>query len=730
MPTPPRRIRFGSFELDIGSSELRNGPTRLKVPYQSIEILKALLERPGELVTRDELSQRLWPSDTFVDFEHGLNAAIRRLREALGDSADAPEFVETLPRRGYRFIGQIEHVAETPPLPPEPPAAHPAQRPAAELGAGSVGVSRWRAPVAASVVLSLGLALWAINRTQQYDSVPEVHLESVPVTTYPGLEVDPALSPDGNHVAFGWEGESGDNLDIYVKLVDGGTPVQLTNDPTQERAPVWSPDGRRIAFLRSTGFASSAIVVLPSLGGGPERRLTEVFSIPVIDPSLAVNWLSWAHDGTSLVFADRKSSTTSAIFMCAVESCERHQLTHPQSSFDDVAPSVSPDGKRLAFVRRRHGLQTGTPFVLNVDGYRPVGEPHAVMKEDTVSNVTWARDGKSLIFDTGGRTESGIWRIALEGGTPEPILTNVRGSRPSVDRSGRRLVFQLTMTDVNIWRMPGPGSEDFRASGGPHKPFVASTLFDMSPQFSHDGQRIAFVSLRTGAPEIWTARSDGSNQSQLTNVGGPFVGTPRWSPSGEEIAFDSAQSRGYNILVVNLSDGRVRELTTDGLSNVRPSWSRDGKWIYFSSDRSGDPQIWKAPSRGGDAIQVTKKGGFEAFESPDGMYLYYVQADGPGIWQVPVDGGDEVRVIDRGVRGSFAITRRGIFISDIFAKPSPTIDFFGFATRQLARIAQLPAGPRVAPSSPNIAVSPDEKWMLYVQYDQWGSDIQMIEGSW
>ena len=714
-PTPPRRIRFGSFELDVGSSELRNGPTRLKVPYQSIEILKALLERPGELVTRDELSRRLWPSDTFVDFEHGLNAALRRLREALGDSADAPKFIETLPRRGYRFIGQIEHVAEGP---------------TAEVGAEPGGAWRWRGPVAVAVVLSLGLALWATTRTPEHDSVPQVQLKTVPVTTYPGLEVDPALSPDGNQVAFGWEGESGDNLDIYVKLVDGGTPVQLTNDPAQERAPVWSPDGRRIAFLRSTGFLRSAIVVLPSLGGGPERRLTDVFSIPLIDPSLAVNWLSWTHDGTSLVFADRTTSTPSAIFICAVESCERHQLTHPQPSFDDVAPSVSPDGKRLAFVRRRGGQQTGTAFVLNVDGDRPVGEPRAVTKEDSVSNVTWDRDGKSLVFDTGGRTESGIWRVALEGGTPEPILTNVRGSRPSIDGSGRRLVFQLTTTDVNIWRMPGPGNEDFRASGGPHKPFVASTLFDMSPQFSHDGQRIAFVSLRTGAPEIWTARSDGTNQSQLTSVGGPFVGSPRWSPSGEEIVFDSLQSGGYNIFVVNIGDGRVREITTEDFQNIRPSWSRDGRWIYFSSTRSGDPQIWKAPSRGGDATQVTKKGGFEAFESPDGTYLYYVQAVGTGIWQVPVGGGDEVKVTDSGVRGSFAITRRGIFITDIFAKPSPTIDFFEFATRQIARIAQLPAGPRVAPSSPNIAVSPDEKWMLYVQYDQWGSDIQMIEGSW
>ena len=105
---PGCSIRFGSFELDVRSGELHKGPSRLKVPDQSIEILKALLEQPGELVTREQLRERLWPSDTFVDFEHGLNAAVRRLREALGDSADTPRFIETLPRRGYRFVGTVD----------------------------------------------------------------------------------------------------------------------------------------------------------------------------------------------------------------------------------------------------------------------------------------------------------------------------------------------------------------------------------------------------------------------------------------------------------------------------------------------------------------------------------------------------------------------------------------------------------------------------------------------
>ena len=131
-------------------------------------------------------------------------------------------------------------------------------------------------------------------------------------------------------------------------------------------------------------------------------------------------------------------------------------------------------------------------------------------------------------------------------------------------------------------------------------------------------------------------------------------------------------------------------------------------------------------------MPITKNGDFEAFESPDGKHLYYVRTDvtkpeNIGIWQVPVDGGAEVRLVDQGVRGTFAVTKNGIVIVDLFAKPA-TISFYSFASRRLERIGQLPAGSRIAPSK--IVVSPDEKWILYVQYDQWGSDIQMLEGSW
>jgi Tol biopolymer transport system component/DNA-binding winged helix-turn-helix (wHTH) protein len=712
------RIRFGSYELDVVSGELRKGPTRLKVPAQSIQILAALLERPGELVTREQLRERLWPRNTFVDSEHGLNAAMRRLRDALCDSADAPTFIETLPRRGYRFIGVVDGGAApaSTVVEPAPVLARP----------------RWRrsqlAAIIAVLCAALAASLW-LSRREGVEPAPASPLRSVPVTTFPGLEVDPAVSPDGNHVAFASDRNRGDNLDIYVMLIDGGGPIQLTTDAASERAPAWSPDGRRLAFLRSIDSTHSTIVVVPALGHGAERRLTDNANIPVFDPALAYNWLSWTPDGTAVVFVDRAPETgTLAIFRCSVDTGERRAVTPASREHDDASPAVSPDGRHLAFVRRNPGSLVGRIVLQELADGRVTGEPRLMTSDSGVSSVVWGHDGRHLFYDSGGRDDSRLWRVAMTGGPPQPILANARAARPSLSRDGKRLLYQLTTTDVNIWGAP-IGRNGLAPGDGPVQ-VAASTSIDASPQFSPDGRRIAFVSMRSGHAEIWMARSDGADAVQATTFGGSLVGSPRWSPNGEAVAFDSTKPGTYNVYVMRLADGRVRAVTNDRWVNVRPSWSGDGRWIYFGSTRSGASQIWKIASAGGDPVQVTTNGGLEAFESPDGRHVYYALANGvAGIWQVPVDGGEERQIVPIGTMSTFAVSTRGIFVLRRSA-PAPTVDVFDPATQQLARVTSLPAGTRLAPSSPGLAISRDGKSMLYVTYDQWGSDVHMLEGEW
>ena len=250
-------IHFGPFEVDLEEGVLRKHGTKIRLQTQPFQILAALLETPGKVITRDELRRRLWPKDTFVDFEHGLNAAVARLRQALGDSAEQPRYIETLAKRGYRFTAKV---------------AGPVIEKGEELPASPVAAKHKAAPwIAAAVLLGAGGALVFV--VISHPAAPKA-LHPVPLTTFRGMEVNPALSPDGNHVAFAWNGEKQDNFDIYVMSIPSGAPTRLTSDPAEDTSPVWSPDGHTIAFLRRLGDGHSGLMLVSAVGG-PEHKIAE-----------------------------------------------------------------------------------------------------------------------------------------------------------------------------------------------------------------------------------------------------------------------------------------------------------------------------------------------------------------------------------------------------------------------------------------------------------------------
>ena len=457
----PPVVRFAPFTLDRRSGELRNGPTRLKVPDQSIAVLQALLERPGELVTREALRDRLWGPDTFVDFEAGLNAAVRRLREALNDSADAPRYIETVPRRGYRFIAPVDGASTAAPSAPTDRSRRVRVR---------------NALLAAVALAVIGAALWGGLRRN--DAAPAA-ARPVPITSFPGLELDPAISPAGNFVAFAWEGEGGDNFDIYVRSIDGNSQNRLTDDAAAEHAPAWSPDGQRIAFVRVLE-GKREIIVLPALGG-LEQRLFEAGPEGAGWFMVGAGYgLSWTPDGKHLVFGDRSGSgPTSAIYLYSFEDGRRRQLTRPPTNLSDVHPVVSPDGRYLAFVRQNpHALDgSGSVFVHKLEQLQVAGEPvELTFAAPTVFAFDWTGDSRSIIYD-GGHTRPGLWRVAVAGGAPEPVLPNTRAARPSVARSGADvIVYQNALIDMNIWELPTPSSPNRQPSGDATYRAIASTF--------------------------------------------------------------------------------------------------------------------------------------------------------------------------------------------------------------------------------------------------------------
>ena len=336
--------RFGIFELDLRSGELRKNGTRLKIQEQSIQVLALLLAHPGEPVTRDELRNQLWPADTFVDFDHSINAAIKRLREALSDDAENPRFIETLRRRGYRFIAPVTSPGgET----PEIWKTHNLPQPIFYLF------------TFLAVIAGVAGTVWLYFARDVESRLPPVRV--VPLTSLSDRTRDGSLSPDGNELAFRRDSDLPGVSGIYVKQIGSEHLLQLTSG-TADGAPSWSPDGRSIAFSRYENGLHEIYVV--GAIGGAERKL---YSSEPSYPDL-----NWSRDGKFIAFSAKEpNQNTYSINLLSVENLETRKLTEPISEQQDWGPAFSPNGEELAFVRSNGALTIADIFILPAKGGTP-----------------------------------------------------------------------------------------------------------------------------------------------------------------------------------------------------------------------------------------------------------------------------------------------------------------------------------------------------------------------
>jgi Tol biopolymer transport system component len=365
---------------------------------------------------------------------------------------------------------------------------------------------------------------------------------------------------------------------------------------------------------------------------------------------------------------------------------------------------------------------------MTAEGPAAVQPSRITSNQGFIGGLDWTPDGRSLVFSVSGSGGSALRIVAVAGGQPVPLPgAGEYGQALSVSRQGNRLVYQRSLADLNIWRIPGPMADNGKPA--PVK-WIASTQDDGDPQFSLDGRRIAFASARSGASEIWTCASNGREVAQLTSLGGPGAGSPRWSPDSRWIAFDAPKDGKTEIFVISAEGGAPRLLTQGTANNIRPSWSSDGKWIYFGSNRGSEWEIWKAPAQGGDAVQVTKAGGREAFELPDGKFVFYSKPQTPGIWSVPAEGGQEALVLEKPGSNTLAVNawgvaKDGICFLDFKGALHPVMQFYNFRNRRSTIVHEFPQGTNLNAGA--MSVSPDGRWILYTQLDQVGSNLVLVD---
>lgn len=701
----PTIVRFDVFEIDLQAGELRKEGRKVKVQEQPFRVLSLLLQRPGKVVTREELREQLWPADTFVDFDHGLNSAVARLREALRDSADKPRFIETIAKRGYRFISPLDA----------------SNQPDANSSAGAEDrnhnrIDRWNL-ARLRLFASLGLAAVCVSVVAlvypKAPAPPPDKIEVVPLTGLHGFQATPAFSPDGTLVAFR-QSDGASKTGIYAAAVGGEKTVRLTSD-MGDCCPTWSPDSRQIAFSRYLDGVLS-ILTVPALGG-MERRLYR-------GQASMGGGLSWSPDGNYVAYVASPSGdrTRSSILFLSLADYSTHEITSPPPGYLDRSPMFSPDGKRLAFIRSTIAGVSNDIYVMSTSG----GSPKRLTfdRRPIMGSPAWTADNREIVFSSDRGVATGLWRVSATGCVPVPVAGPVgEAVWPSIPTNGKHtLVYEQGVFKSNIWRLDlrDPAHRD-RAP----LPIVSEKGDKMRPELSPDGKKVAFESNRLGFWDLWTCEIEKGDCNQITSLHGT-AGRARWSPNGRYIAFEFHPNEHSEISIVEVPGGVPHLVPTiPGADNLSPSWSRDGKWLYFASKTGTDAfQIWKIPVQGGAAVQLTRHGGISAVESIDGRYLYYSKFEEGGVWRMPVQGRDETQVLDIGGDGwpNWALSSEGIYFLKFSKLSHPTIQFLSFATGKTHPLWTLEREPGWG-----IGVSSNGKSIVFTQDDFAESNLMMVE---
>ena len=597
----PRLVRFGIFEVDLQSGEMRKSGVKLKLTGQPFQVLAILLEHPGEVVTREELQKRLWP-DTFVDVDHNLNTAINKIREVLGDSAEVPRFVETLPRRGYRFIGAINHENAG--------ASTPAdlERLKRDTTSGKTATVDAVAPAASGkfrwlVVLAAVIFILAISAAFVWLRLPQTPPRVLATTqlTRDGMPKD-GLFTDGSRLYIG-EFNGTTRLLVQTAVTGGETALIPTPFPAVGLLDI-SPDHSQLLVTNLVGNEPTEFWALP-LPSGPPRRIADVTG----------GAGQWSPDGRQLVFTKGED-----VYLAKSDGTDVRKLFTLANGAGN--PQFSPDSTRIRFHVWKEKDFSNSIWEIRTDGtnLHPL-LPGWRRNPPSECCGVWSSDARYFLFLNDNPVLGGgnIWAL--------------QESNSAFRKYPSRL-FQLTTGPMLFGAMTwSPDGKKLFAQGFQKRgelirydaqrrgfvPFL-SRIWASDVSFSRDGEWVAYVSYPEG--KLWSSRVDGSDRLQLTNPP-VFAFMPRWSPDGTQIAFMDIQAgRAFKILLISAQGGAAQEMLAENLPQGDPGWSPDGKQMVFGRFVNEKPTIQLLDLNSKQvSIIPGSQGLFSPRWSPDGWYL-------------------------------------------------------------------------------------------------------------
>jgi Tol biopolymer transport system component/DNA-binding winged helix-turn-helix (wHTH) protein len=611
--TSPKVVQFGVFELDLQRAELRKRGVKVKLQEQPLKVLQLLLENSGQVISREQLRTHIWPANTFVEFDQGLYSAMARLRDALGDSSESPRFIETVARRGYRFVAPVtapvaaplgENAQESSPITARPPTLG-FHRLVASLLTGLLGG-------ALLIGLLLGFDVAGVRRwLWQRSSHP---ITQKRLTDFVGLEEFPAISPDGKTVAF--TADNAGYRQVWVRLIAGGTPLQITHDNVDHTYPRWSPDSSTLVYYSppTSGEEQGTLWEISALGGTPRPLARSVSSADI------------SHDGKRLAFFRLSEKDTVQLITVERLTSSVSIVAELSSSQAYEYPRWSPNDHWIAF-------QQSTLYVDDISYVSATGgDVHSLTHEGVLmGGLSWQPDSSGIIYSSGRESTAiylptmHLWAASLNG-SPTRQMTYGETSlyNPDVDRGGNLVASRLRM-QYDIWKLPVTGTPHQNTHDG--QQLTHETGQVQTPNATSAGQELAYLSDDGGHSNVWVLDLVSGVSRQITFETDPHVsmGLPMWSPDGSKIAMVSTRDEpNWDTLGVWLvdADGSNLHRLVSQISGY-PTWSGDGKWLYYSTTLHGTFHAFKTAVAGGASVLVRNDNACVSALGPDGSTLYY-----------------------------------------------------------------------------------------------------------
>lgn len=586
----------------------KNGEVR-KLEFMTMEILQCFVSNQGEVISKKKLHDEVW-GDVYVT-DNALTRAISRLRKAFDDEPLHPTYIETISKSGYRLIAPVDFLNESD---------------------GDV-ISDTSQPIKTSTTINniwvlgllfvfviVGISIFSYFFNDIYASF----YDPIPVSTLIGPERGHAISPDGKKMSFSYSEPAANNSDVYIKLLEDLSQIKFTDLDSHQGYGIWSPDGNYMAYV-SVEDGNCAIYKEPSFGG-EKTRIGNCYRSP--------RDFVWSPDGKTIAFSDATPEDQNRrIFFLNIKDQVSEQILPMEDDISDRSPAFSPDGKYLIFKRVINGR--GDIYRMRISDKeltRLTFDNSRILGLDVFDN------GKQIAFSSDRGGTWGLWKLPFMGGETTRFHINDRiPVEPKFATQGKRMIYKSIRDQTWLWMIEKDGST-YKTP----VQIAPSTRAEIHPSLSSDGNKVVFLSSRSGYFEIWVHDFETSTTTKLTSLEGSFINMPSWSPDNLEIIFDARIDEDNAIYSIDVTSKMIRPFISLKGDQVNARYSRDGQSIYFASNHSGSWQIWKKSviDASKDLEQITSQGGYLLQEGPDNGYLYYSRSDTSGIWRIE-EGGEE-----------------------------------------------------------------------------------------